>query len=66
MISSRSYQMRRPFILLATLVLSCLMLLGTFQAASGKGLNFPPSRLMPGPGKYCSAAILMGSAIRLH
>ena len=36
MISSRCSQMRRPFILFTTLVLSCLVLLGNFQPAGAK------------------------------
>lgn len=36
MISIRSSQMHRPFILFATLVLSCLVLLGTLQPAAAK------------------------------
>ncbi|HUQ37801.1 MAG TPA: D-alanyl-D-alanine carboxypeptidase [Aestuariivirga sp.] len=36
MISIRSSHRHRPFILLATLVLSCLVLLGTFQPATAK------------------------------
>ncbi len=57
MISSRCSQMRRPFILFTTLVLSCLVLLGTLQPAVAKP-QFSAIAVDARTGK-----ILFGSAI---
>ena len=57
MISIRSSQMHRPFVRFATLVLSCLLLLGTFQIALAKP-QFSAIAVDARTGK-----ILFGSAI---